>query len=707
MTLIAELRRRNVFRVAAIYGVVGWLLAQVAVILESTLTLPDWFDTFVVVTLLIGFPVAILLAWAFELTPDGFRPTPKTDDATAPERRRATKRSLNGILAAALALALAFIAYDGLVVDRRVPFEALSPREASIAVIPFADMSADGDQTYFCDGIAEELLNLLAKVDGLRVASRTSSFAFRGDATPLSQIAGELGVAHVLEGSVRKSGDQVRITAQLIDARSDEHIWSDTYDRQLTAQNLFAIQDEIAAAIVKEVGGQLEFTPRESLPTESTRAYEYYLSGIAKVATRSREDLRAGIEDMLAAVAIDPDFAEAHFQLSKSFTLARSYGAWDAEEADRRANEHLETARRLLPGSPWLTIADAWNLYGTDAPLADQVAAFERAVELNSMQPDAWQGYSAVLNDVGRWEDSVAALDRALEIEPDNSILLINRAGREMQKGNIAAARPYLDRILARDPDNVLARNYLASIALEEGDFVDGFRMAMATEGQLYSDMIIYDLLAILGLPDEVAKRSPQYGQLLRAVLDGDKDAIGDLLDQPDVMHSDVVWYWMPLIDDPDTILRIVGERRGGLSAIAPGTPVGSFTNASYALEAERAYAATDAEAAREIAGRLDRFMESDTAKDAHYAYDIFKVARWQASRGRHVEAIQTLRDLLDLNVPLAFYLEASEFDAMRDMVEFRDVSAQHEALQADLRAEIVSLLADPPEPWWDWEGTR
>ena len=271
--LIAELRRRNVIRVAGVYAVIGWLVAQVATLLETSLGLPSWFDGVIVAALLLGLPIALILAWAFELTPEGMRLTASLPEAQAGAQK---SRKLDYAILSGVALVAVLFIVERImppsVIERRSADDGSGaaadessahsqpedgsgavatpkgpPPAASIAVLPFADLSAEKDQQYFSDGIAEEILNVLARIDGLKVASRTSAFQFRSAAAGIPAIAGELGVRHVLEGSVRKAGNRVRITAQLIDASTDARLWSETFDRTLTAEDLFAIQDEIAS----------------------------------------------------------------------------------------------------------------------------------------------------------------------------------------------------------------------------------------------------------------------------------------------------------------------------------------------------------------------------------------------------------------------------------------------------------------------------
>ena len=256
MSFIAELKRRNVFRVAVAYGIVAWLLIEVAHTAFPTLQLPDWAPTLVTVLVIMGFPVALVIAWAFELTPEGIKRETAVDSADSITHQ--TGRKLDFIIIGVLAVAVVYFAVDKFVLEtepepvaegtEQVPAAEPVARERSIAVLPFVNMSSDPEQEYFSDGLSEEILNLLAKIPELKVIGRTSSFAFKGQNQDLRGIGQALGVNTVLEGSVRKSGERVRITAQLIDVSDGAHIWSESYDRTLT--DIFAVQDNVAASII-------------------------------------------------------------------------------------------------------------------------------------------------------------------------------------------------------------------------------------------------------------------------------------------------------------------------------------------------------------------------------------------------------------------------------------------------------------------------
>ncbi|MCH7829492.1 MAG: hypothetical protein IIB75_02890 [Proteobacteria bacterium] len=328
-----ELRRRNVIKVAIAYVIVGWLLLQVSETLVPALYLPEWFHSGVAFLIILGFPIALIFAWAFELTPEGIK---KEEDVDRSQSiAHVTGRKLDYIIIAVLILALGYFAFDKFVLDPsrdselvQATTEALTEHgksetvDKSIAVLAFADLSPEGDQEYFSDGISEELLNVLSKIPGLRVAARTSSFQFKGENRDAIDIGEQLNVALILEGSVRKAGLQIRITAQLIDASNGFHLWSETYDRELA--NIFAVQDEISAAIVnalkEHLGLQVAAAPRV-IATANTEAHEAYLRGRYLVVQRNRANIAGAVREFEKAITLDPEYALAHAELAMAVLL--------------------------------------------------------------------------------------------------------------------------------------------------------------------------------------------------------------------------------------------------------------------------------------------------------------------------------------------------------------------------------------------------
>ena len=357
-----ELKRRNVVRVAIAYVIIAWLILQVGDTLAPALYLDEWVNTVLAFFLILGFPIALFFAWAFEITPQGVKKEKDVDRSQS--ITHITGRKFDYLIIAALALALGYFAFDKFVLDAsrdaelvRTTTEALTEQVAesgdaetsdkSIAVLAFDNLSPDADNAYFAEGISEEILNVLAGIDGLTVTSRTSAFSFRGGDTPIPEIARQLGVAHVLEGSVRKQGTRVRITAQLIDAATDTHVWSDSYDRELS--DIFVVQEEIAQSITTAMQGVLGTRAvKLDRPTEDLEAYQLFLLG-RQLFYKRGPALDDAITALQTAVDRDPTFvgAWAYLAASAVVALTSDYGTAISEEnalaivedASRRALE--------------------------------------------------------------------------------------------------------------------------------------------------------------------------------------------------------------------------------------------------------------------------------------------------------------------------------------------------------------------------------
>jgi TolB-like protein/Flp pilus assembly protein TadD len=435
MSFLAELRRRNVLRMAGLYAVCAWVIVQVAETVLPIFETPGWVLKTLVVMLVLGAVPALVFSWLYELTPAGLKRD--TGASVAGSIAADTARRMDRLMVAGLLVLLVLIAATRFW-PQTAPAETLAPQASpsspvdaaavaaastpprnSIAVLPFVNMSPDKDNEYFSDGISEELLNVLVKVEGLNVTSRTSSFAYKGRDLSTTAIGAELKVAHVLEGSVRKSGNRVRITAQLIDAGDDRHLWSDTFDRELT--DIFAIQDEIANAIVaalrETLGGQIPVATVEvRADTDNVDAYELYLK--ARELFIARSDLEESIRLFERAAAIDPQFARAWEGLAAVSSVATSWGLTDRDYRDlaRSAAEHALTLDPAL-SMPWAVLAQvAKGNWPTDyANVMDQI---ERALQIDPRNATAllWRGIAWI--ELGFFERALADLDQCLALEP-------------------------------------------------------------------------------------------------------------------------------------------------------------------------------------------------------------------------------------------------------------------------------------------------
>lgn len=423
MSFFAELKRRNVFRVGIAYLIGAWLLAQIADLLIDNIGAPDWVMKTLFVVLALGFPLALFFAWVFEMTPDGVKRESEIDRSQS--ITNVTGRKLDRSIILVLVLALAYFAWDKF----STPPQTVTPVEStvveeiaidkSIAVLPFVNMSADADNEYFSDGLSEELLNLLAKVDGLKVAARTSSFKFKKSEADISEIGNQLNVATVLEGSVRRSGNNARITAQLIKVDDGFHLWSETYDREL--DNIFEVQDEIAKAIVDAL--KLPLLGHDAKPLTSTattdnfEAYDLYLLGRHHARVYSAEDFNRAVGYFLRAIEIDPSFAAAYSGLADGYLFLSDYGNLPQAEAHQLARSAAEKALAIDPNSP--EAHASMGLLLNNLRLSGEAEThFLKALEVNPNYVNALLWYKNNLANQYRVNEGLSLAKRAMNVDP-------------------------------------------------------------------------------------------------------------------------------------------------------------------------------------------------------------------------------------------------------------------------------------------------
>ena len=422
MSLFAELKRRNVIRIAILYLVSSWVLLQLTDVLASLLNAPDFAGSIVVLLLLLGFFPALIFAWVYEMTPDGLKR--EVDVNRTQSHTPETGKKINVVI-----VVLLLIAIGGLVADRLVPESTVEVDDVlaesleapiddlSIAVLPFADLSPDKDQQYFTDGLSEELLNLLVRVDDLHVASRTSSFAYRGSTLSVPEISKALRVGHILEGSVRKDGDRIRITAQLIEADTDRHLWSENFDRELV--DIFAIQDEIANAIVEALTGKLGVGSERAISvdvaTENLDAYEMYLT--ARELFLNRTELPESIRLFRAAIELDPSFARAWEGLAAVEAVADDWLPDDIAHYPL-AKEAAEMALSLDPdlSMPLAVLGSVASNNGAD--FIKGVDYLEAAIQKDPKNTTAWLWLGIRQFTLGFFDDAIESLRTCVSLDP-------------------------------------------------------------------------------------------------------------------------------------------------------------------------------------------------------------------------------------------------------------------------------------------------
>jgi len=491
-----ELKRRNVVRVSIGYGIVAWLLVQVIVSVEAPLNLPPWTDTLVIVLLAIGFVVALILAWAYELTPQGVKRTktvPLSDSVA-----KMTGRKLDFAIIGLLVLALGFVVVDQYVVEESR--EAQSRDLRSIAALPFANESAEAENAeFFANGIHDELLTQLAKIGSLKVISRTSVEEYRDTSKNMRDIGRELGVATLLEGRVQRAGNMVRINVQLIDAETDEHLWADTYNRELTAENIFAIQGEMATSIADALRATLtplEVAQLDVIPTQSARAWDFYLSANEYMPRRDTEETGPlAIQQYERAVEEDPGFAQAWAALSRTHSRMYLHSGRSDKAHLESARQTLERAIELAPDAPESHLAMAQYHY--NGTLDYDAALRELAIAEQGMPGTAeiFKTRAFIQRRANNWEDARLNLGRAVELDPRNVDTLGHLADTILHLRNYAAAERYNARRLDIAPDNRNANMKQVMIPMfRDGDFT-GLKTALG--GQ--REMSFRDYFAWLG----------------------------------------------------------------------------------------------------------------------------------------------------------------------------------------------------------------
>jgi TolB-like protein len=481
MSFFAELKRRNVIKVAAAYVIVAWLLLQVSDTLVPALHLPEWFHSGVAFILIIGFPIAMIFAWAFEMTPEGLKKE-KDVDRTA-SITHVTSQKLNSAIIGLLVMALGYFIFDKFVLDPgrdaaeieaaiQIAQESTPTSEPegesdrSIAVLPFVNMSSDAEQEYFSDGLSEELLNLLAKVPELRVAARTSSFSFKGQNIEIPEIAERLGVTNVLEGSVRKSGNQVRITAQLIKANDGFHLWSETYDRNL--DNIFQIQDEIAAAVVDSLKVTLLGEAPKSRTTDP-EAYRLFLEGQYFGYQRTPEGMARAIGLFKQAVQIDPGFAPAWAELAYNYMWSAGTGYMPIDEGNALADQAIEMALTADPGYGWAHYVKGVSLVINKFRIQEGVQSYQRAYELdpgNAMLISASATNAAFSGD---FEEALSREKEAVKLDPVMPELHSYLALAYWRMGDLENAEAAYFKSLSLSDNYVGNRHRIARIRIQQG----------------------------------------------------------------------------------------------------------------------------------------------------------------------------------------------------------------------------------------------
>jgi TolB-like protein/tetratricopeptide (TPR) repeat protein len=512
----AELKRRNVVRMAGLYLVGAWLLTQVASTVLPMFGAPDWVPRSVVILLTIGFVPALIFSWVFELTPQGL----KRDEDVTPEESIApqTARRMDRMIIAVLVLALGYFAVDKFVLaPRRETTKSQTPSGAnesqsvanakSIAVLPFDNLSRDPDNAFFAEGVQDEILTRLAKVADLKVISRTSTQRFKSAPSDLREIAKQLGVTNILEGSVQRSNDQVRVNVQLINAVTDAHLWAEIYDRKLT--DLFVVESEVAKTIADTLRAKLsgsEMTAMSSQPTEDPAAHDSFVQGRHFLALRRDDNLPRAIEFFHQAIARDPNYAAAYAGLSEAYILLPRYTGADPDETRPQSRVAALKALELNPN-----LAEAHNALAKiamdyDIDFAEATREFKRAIALNPNYAGAHHWFSGTLESQGEFAEAVAESKLGTELDPFSAVNLCDQGRVYGSARRFVEAKASFEKALAIDPAFSYAHWHYGEMLQVSGDLKGAaaeYAKARTASPSPEPIALTGQLAAIMGRPEE------------------------------------------------------------------------------------------------------------------------------------------------------------------------------------------------------------
>ena len=532
MSFFGELSRRNVIRVGVAYGIVAWLILQVADIVLENIGAPAWVMQTLMLLLGLGFFIAAIFAWAYEVTPEGIKRESEIDRSQS--ITGVTGHKLNRVITGLLIVALAYFVWESRVADRPAaePVAAAEPAaeffevtqtvipDISVAVLPFENRSNREEDEFFTQGMHDDLLTTLAKIGSMKVISRTSVMEYRNTTKKIPEIATELGVANILEGGVQRSGSHVRINVQLIDAGTDEHLWAEIYDRELTAENLFAIQSEIARAIADALHATLspeEETRVSTAPTDNLEAFDHYLRGRQLMAPRAVDELEEATREFQKAVEIDPQFALAWVAVADSHGLLGTYGSvlygtyFDLR--DRAINKALELDPNL--GEAYASLG--W-LLGEKGETAAAEDAFLKAIRLSPNYATAYHWISNMLRrNLFRTEEALGYALRSAELDPNSAVIQANLTGIYGLLGDRDSYARSTNRLISMHPGSATAYSPAISLAARQGDLlgaIDASRKLVELDaGSAASLSELASRYAAIGAIDEARQSAQLLGE--------------------------------------------------------------------------------------------------------------------------------------------------------------------------------------------------
>jgi TolB-like protein len=736
MSFIEELKRRNVFKVGIAYLVGSWILIQVADILFENIGTPGWVMQTMLVFLGLGFFVALFFAWAFEMTPEGIKREADVDRSQSITNQ--TGKKLNSALVVMLALAIGYILFDKIsgpepvstpAVDTAASDSTLDTQPAadsgpvisqqSIAVLPFDNRSPDANDAYFTEGIHDDLLTNLARIGSLKVISRTSVTQYKDTEKTIPQIAAELGVAHIMEGAVQRSGNQVRINVQLIDAQTDEHLWAEIFDRELTANNLFAIQSEISQAIADALETTLSADEQQGIntvPTQNLLAYEAYLRGKQLQATREAASMEQGLAEFEKAVELDPQFALAWLGIGDSLVLLTSYGTYPGKESYERAGEAVDRALAINNrlGEAYaslaliLTIKNEWAL---------AEAAHIKSIELSPNYATAYHWYSNDLNNFPlRVDESIELALKAHELDPYSPVINANLAGSYSSKGLYSMAERQEKRLIELHPKLSIGYAGLGNLyAYSLGQFakaISNYEKAVElSPGNIFQKTSLVEIYLEVGDFEKVAEIQAEISDLspdhLAAAY---SDVMVNLYKSNVSATSEAINYALPkaqgipgLVNLLATIKASQGDLQGARDIYLANQPgwlvpeqwtelINGFSRDACLVPWVLIQTGDD-QLGRKLLEQASRFIEEDLPAMMEHA-DTYLPGICQAARGDFEKTLTSLETILNHNHLLNWKvtLGLPLFDPIRDDPRFDVIEQEYERKIAIQRSEIEAM---------------
>lgn len=713
MGLIAELKRRNVFRMAGLYLVACWLIIQVANNILPVFEVPSWVLKTLIIVLAVGLLPVIALSWAFELTPEGLKRDAEVDPSQ-PEARQ-TARHLNRLLIGTLVLAVAYFAVDKFVIGRAPEPAAVAVKPAmaateapSIAVLPFDNRSAIAEDAFFVDGMHDDILTQLSKISGLKVISRTSVESFRDSKLPMREIARRLGVKTILEGGVQRGGNRVRINMQLIDAATDNHLWAETYDRELNAENIFAIQSEVTAAITGSLQAQLTTGEKAGLaeiPTKSLAAWEAFQLGKQRRSKRTSTSLLEAEGFFNKAIALDPGFALAQVLLADTY-LSQIWYSGKARTAQLdKAAMIIEAVRKAHPNMPEaLSTAGSIAVYRGEGDQGERL--LRQALSLQPNYVPAMHVLADYLPGIGKPDEAIQMIDRAIALDPLTPVLYGKRAAILEDMGRFEAAKASYLKAVEIDPDfanGAAGLGMLDAYVFGQLDLgITQTRKAVALDS---GNPMFLNLLAVtyqdIGLGDKSRETAKQvYGKfggdyicsLAYAELLAGRGTESERLSSKVPAYSCGQYWMLQNGRHRDYIKSVLKDNPDLLDAKATLTPYQAIS--AYPIVLSLKAEGRDAEAT----GLAERMLASlkPTVRMGLYGYGLTDVALL-AQLGRREQALQALEQAVAAGWQGPLWQFTRDYDQSMEPIR-RDPRfvAAFARLQAATDKQRQRLLASP-----------